>query len=179
MGRIHHLLVPVDMGDASAGALARAARLADEYSASVAAVHVLKPASRRAVDNLASGAADADDADDAAALCMDRLRAWVDEDVEIPSGAHLNLYIVEGAPAATIREIAWEQDADLIVMGRRRRSALLRVLAGSTTDDVVDSAPCPVLLVEPAPGDDATRLVSPADGIDEGGGLEESARKPL
>jgi len=44
-----------------------------------------------------------------------------------------------------------ELDADLIVMGAVSRSALQRLLLGSTAERVLDHVPCDLLIVKPAP----------------------------
>ena len=53
--------------------------------------------------------------------------------------------IVEGGPAAVLREAA--QDADLLVVGNQGRGNLASALLGSTSAEVADSAPCPVVIV--------------------------------
>ncbi len=53
--------------------------------------------------------------------------------------------IVEGGPAAVLREAA--EDADLLVVGNQGRGNLASALLGSTSAEVADSAPCPVVIV--------------------------------
>jgi len=52
-----------------------------------------------------------------------------------------------GKPADVIQRIAEEVDADLIVLGTKRHSALSRRVLGATVDKVVDHAHCSVLVV--------------------------------
>lgn len=54
--------------------------------------------------------------------------------------------IVSGHPVNTIIEYATENDADLIVMGSHGRRGLARLL-GSSTNGVINHAPCDVLTV--------------------------------
>jgi len=56
------------------------------------------------------------------------------------------------APAETILRVAAETGADLIVIGLRRRSPVGKVLTGSTAQQVLLDANCPVLAVKPRPG---------------------------
>jgi nucleotide-binding universal stress UspA family protein len=53
---------------------------------------------------------------------------------------------VKGHPAQVIIETAEKEASDLIVMGAYGHSRFLKVLFGSTVDDVLHSAPCPVLI---------------------------------
>jgi len=52
-----------------------------------------------------------------------------------------------GGPGATICAVAAEEDIDVIVIGVHERGWLAKMLEGSTTSDVVDDAPCHVLVV--------------------------------
>lgn len=53
---------------------------------------------------------------------------------------------VKGHPAEKIIEMAEKEASDLIVMGAYGHSRFLKALFGSTVDDVLHSAPCPVLI---------------------------------
>jgi universal stress protein A len=52
-----------------------------------------------------------------------------------------------GSPAEEIVRYAASCDVDLIVMGTHGRSGIAHVLMGSVAEQVVRTAPCPVLLV--------------------------------
>lgn len=52
-----------------------------------------------------------------------------------------------GHPAELLTRIAEESRHDLLVLGRRGRSPVKHWLIGSTTDRIVDHAPCAVLIV--------------------------------
>jgi nucleotide-binding universal stress UspA family protein len=49
-------------------------------------------------------------------------------------------------PARKIADVAREIDADIIVIGHRRRPAIASLLRGSVARRLVRSAPCPVLI---------------------------------
>ena len=53
----------------------------------------------------------------------------------------------EGDPTAAILEVAKEQSADLIVVGKRGRGRLEGLLLGSVSQKLVSLAPCPVMVV--------------------------------
>jgi nucleotide-binding universal stress UspA family protein len=59
-------------------------------------------------------------------------------------------YMVEGNPAEEILKYAGELGADLIAMGSHGRTGLRRLLMGSVSREVLDHAPCPVLIVRMA-----------------------------
>lgn len=53
---------------------------------------------------------------------------------------------VDGSPAAIVQE-AKKQRADLIVLGTHGRRGMKRLVMGSDAEEVVRTAPVPVLLV--------------------------------
>ena len=59
-------------------------------------------------------------------------------------------FLLRGRPARSIVDEASSMDADLIVLGSRGHSAIATMVLGSTASDVVDHAPCPVLVVRSA-----------------------------
>jgi nucleotide-binding universal stress UspA family protein len=54
------------------------------------------------------------------------------------------------APAEEILRVAAEEDADLIVIGIRHRTPVGKLFLGSTSQQVLLDAPCPVLAVKAA-----------------------------
>ena len=58
--------------------------------------------------------------------------------------------VLEGRPATEIVAEAGRFEADLIVMGARGLSAVRRLLLGSISSEVVDHAPCPILIARHA-----------------------------
>lgn len=69
-----------------------------------------------------------------------RLRVPVDE---------VDLEVTTGEPIAEITRAAERVDAGLIVLGGRRSGPIERTLLGSIASGVLDTAPCPVLVVAP------------------------------
>jgi nucleotide-binding universal stress UspA family protein len=60
-------------------------------------------------------------------------------------GSDVVLEVVEGAPVEVLRTAA--EEADLLVVGNKGRGNLASALLGSTSAEVADSAPCPVVIV--------------------------------
>ena len=59
-------------------------------------------------------------------------------------------WVVSGAAAEGILAVAREIHADLIVTGSRARGQVIRALLGSTSTELVQNAPCDVLVVHPS-----------------------------
>ena len=63
------------------------------------------------------------------------------------------LEIVSGDPSEEIIRLANIYHADLIVIGSRGLTGLKRIIQGSVSSQVVEEAPCSVLVVKPEEGD--------------------------
>lgn len=61
-------------------------------------------------------------------------------------GVRVYCEIVDGHPAEEIRKFADAQSVDLIVMGRRKMSSLMRLFAGSISESVMRDAICSVMI---------------------------------
>lgn len=79
----------------------------------------------------------------------------VDTIDELLTGKSLDHAIVrptDGKPAAeAVLEAAENLGADVIVIGIRRRSAVGKLIAGSTAQRIILGADCPVIAVKPQP----------------------------
>ena len=70
---------------------------------------------------------------------------------------------IKGRPATAILDVARSFEPDLIVVGSRGRGPLSTMLLGSVSAEIVDQAPCCVLV---ARGTEASRLLVATDGSD-------------
>jgi len=61
-------------------------------------------------------------------------------------GLTVDGYLVRGRPASSIVEEAARMPADLVVVGSRGHGTIATMVLGSTAAEVVDHAPCPVLV---------------------------------
>jgi nucleotide-binding universal stress UspA family protein len=64
---------------------------------------------------------------------------------------HVIRHVALDRPDRAIVDVARDHEADVIVVGMRRRTGLERMLLGSLTDRIVHAAPCAVLAVPEPP----------------------------
>src|SRR5215813_11538322 len=135
------LLCPVDFSEASIGALHVALPLAEEADAELTVLNVVdwpddetflveafeSPDMRRQLEKQTA----------------ERIDALIPEEARIWSRPSAKVAI--GTPHREIVAAAGDMDADLIVIGVHGRNALDVTIFGSTTNQVVRRAPCPVL----------------------------------
>jgi nucleotide-binding universal stress UspA family protein len=141
------IVVGIDGTDHAAAALRWAAEEAALRSASLVAVHawsfvpMTTPADSGLVPMAWTETIEVLDAsrDAAERVAADQVRAVLGEDNSAV------VKVVEGGPAAVLRDAA--EDADLLVVGNQGRGNLSSALLGSTSAEVADSAPCPVVIV--------------------------------
>ena len=62
-------------------------------------------------------------------------------------GFEVRVAVRDGEPASSMIDLAGQQDVDLIAMSTHGRSAVKRLVLGSTARRIVQHAPCPVLTV--------------------------------
>ncbi len=138
------LVVPVDFSDWSIRALELAWPLAQEADAGVTIMHAAEWTIEDELRTLGRAASSAD-RDLAATDIRARLCALVPEGVR--EWCSPDVRVVRGRPYPAILQIAQEVSADLIVMGVHGRSPVNLAMFGSTTNQVVRRATCPVLTV--------------------------------
>lgn len=74
----------------------------------------------------------------------------IDDLLSTKSVRHTIVRPTDGKPAAAaLLETAEDTDADVIVIGIRRRSPVGKLIAGSTAQTVILNAACPVIAVKP------------------------------
>jgi universal stress protein A len=142
------ILVATDFSETSDEAVRHAQELATALRASLYLLHIVS-------SDLGPGApelwgVDSDDLQERletkAKTELDQLGATLAQDGVVPHAATRF-----GAAADSINDYAREQDIDLIVIGTHGRSGVEHLLLGSVAENVVRGAPCPVLVVRPAP----------------------------
>jgi nucleotide-binding universal stress UspA family protein len=145
-----HILCPIDFSASSQQALGYALDLARQSNGDVTVLHVIEwPADDDARLHAHFNVADYERR--LAEAARDRLRGLLAADPR--TWASIREVIVHGRPYREVLRLAGETPADLIVMGAQGRGGLGLALFGSTTQQVLRAAPCPVLTVRlPEPG---------------------------
>jgi len=166
------ILCALDLTEASSRTLEVAMSLAEENMARVTLLHVLEglpgegKRSRHALPEVSR--------------LREELRKEAEERLHesVPAAARdfcsVNERVEEGVPWREVLQVAGEVDAELIVIGAHSRGALDRMFFGSTANQVVRQAACPVLVVReiqaPRPVRDEAAFVGVAAGVQKGSG---------
>ena len=150
------ILVPTDFSPTSDAALEYARILAAKFGSSVQILHVIDDPTA-ASEFVPDGFAPSTDGIrtallDQAHTRLERVMNLVDR-----SRHHAHAEAVLGLPAQSIIDYATATGTGLIVMGTHGRTGLAHLLMGSVAEQVVRTAPCPVLTV---------RQVTVADEVD-------------
>ena len=148
---LRRILVPVDFTPASVHALRRAASLAERFGSTVLLLHVIEThpfAMNGPAEMLMK------DDEEVARDSTEQLSRLGREEM----GPHVAARPLVRRGRRAAREIlhaAETLDCDLIILASHKRTALGRVLFGSTADEVMHQAACAVLVI---PGTDEPQL---------------------
>lgn len=142
---IHRILCPTDFSDSAAAAFAESMRLARWFGAKVTVLHVVPFVVPIAGDAGYVPVGDLND-NDVRKDGLERIRRFVDESA-LTTGIPIEAVCRQGDACHEIGEVARETGADVIVMGTHGRSGFKRLVLGSVTEAVLNSAPALVLTV--------------------------------
>jgi len=139
---LKNILVPTDFSAPSKKALSYAVKFAKKVGSQITLLHVIEPLPVYS------------DINDPVILGSDywtresneAFRKFCNESHVTPSLLRKTI-IREGTPHHEITEAARELKSDLIIIATNGRTGLTHVFLGSTTERVVQHAPCPVLVV--------------------------------
>jgi nucleotide-binding universal stress UspA family protein len=99
---------------------------------------------------------------------IEDLRQWIGSDLRAQADPpSVELAIASGIPGMEIRRLAEQREADLVVLGRKRRSQLARLILGDTAALVARHSRIPCLLI-PADSGPLQRMLVAVDGSDQG-----------
>lgn len=150
------LLVPVDFTESSLKALDYALSHAKRINAKVTLLHVLEGGYGEGILNSPVRLKERSRAIEAARMKLVLLAASR-MDRRVP----MECVVRHGNVEYEIFRVAETGSVHLIVLGRKNRNALSRMVFGSVTKDVIETSPCPVIVVPERDGNRArTREVS-------------------
>lgn len=160
---LRHILAATDESDAGRQAVRAAAALATRASARLTVLRVRTVEGSRC---LASVGGKDDRGEDLSA--QRHLRRWLEANVLSPADAtKVELATTCGIPGIEICRFAEQAEADLLVLGRKRHSPMMRLLLGDTADAVARRSRIPCMFVPPGPSETGKVLVA-LDGGDRG-----------
>ncbi|HEU4954321.1 MAG TPA: universal stress protein, partial [Gemmatimonadales bacterium] len=164
---LQRIVVAADESDAGRWAVRAALDLAAGTGAEVAVLRAVGVVSRRALADTGAVAI-ADEPPTAPQVEVERLSRWLAPELAgARSGVKVSLAVTYGVPSIEICRYAEETRTDLVVLGRKRRSAKTRLLIGDTGDAVARRSPVPCLFVPPGSGA-MRRVLAALDGTDWG-----------
>ena len=143
---IEKILVPIDFSDHSRSALSYAREIAALYGSSLQLVHVIEEPVYPYFYAPAGGFSMAQQLDD----LREKTDAALDKMLQEAKGPEVPYenFVVTGRPAIEITRLAEEQASDMIVIATHGLTGLERLLVGSTAEQVVRLASCPVFSVK-------------------------------
>ncbi len=143
---VTRILVPVDFSPQSDMAVAYATTIGARFGARVDLLHVVE-------DPFALGTWEGDTERPDRRALLEGLSASARHRLDAMAGAFARhgvtavVHVRPGRPSAAVQSLAEEYGTDLIVMGTHGRTGVAHLLMGSVAEQVVRSAPCPVLTV--------------------------------
>jgi nucleotide-binding universal stress UspA family protein len=163
---LRHILAATDESDAGRQAVRTATALASRASARVTILRVIAVEATRRLVGVGHGTAYTNGGEDDVALT--HLRRWLEADVLSSEEVHAaELATASGIPSIEIYRLAEQAEADLLVLGRKHHSQMMRLLLGDTADAVARRSRSPCLFVFPGSGEIRKVLVA-LDGSDRG-----------
>lgn len=152
-----HILVLLDFSGFARQALTCAVPLARKHRAKISLVHVVRPtaALRAFPDGGIAVPVNTHKLVSVAKTHLDDQAAKL-----LPNELRGRMLVREGYPAGEVVAVAKAIKADLIVLSNTGRSGLRRVLLGSTAEQILRHAHCPVLTVRRQHSGPAMRLLS-------------------
>lgn len=171
---LRHIVVAADESDAGRQAVRAGLDLAAKASAHLTVMRVV---SVKAVPLLGAATGDLGSAGlDGGGVALERLQQWLEADLKSArTDTPVELGIGFGVPGIEICRFAEQRAADLLVLGRKQRSAMARLLLGDTADAVLRRSRVPCLFVQPGSSPIGQLLVA-LDGSERGMSVLTAAR---
>lgn len=144
------IVVPVDFTEVSVGAVRHALWLARATGASVVLLSIVDT-SFPYPDLFSFEDPNRDYFKVMRERALERMKEWLEAHKSDAAGVKVDRVVGRGRPAVEIPAIAEELGADLMVVARHGAGALRQAFMGSVIESLVRTAPCPVLILPPAP----------------------------
>ena len=164
MLQIHRILFPTDFSESAQHAFETAVFLARQFDAELHLVHIIALHH----EDPYNPAHHFLSVEDAYQRLRDRTEQLIRATVDAPGVDGLMVkqeQVRAVSPAPAIVDYATEHEIDLVVMSTHGRRGVRHLLMGSVTEEVVRTAPCPVLSIplHVAPDADVRRILVPTD----------------
>jgi nucleotide-binding universal stress UspA family protein len=144
--RLQKILLPTDFSNYSATATKYACELATKFAAELHLLHTLE-IHLDSTPEFGMGLDLPRYINESRAAAKKALAGLLDP--KWSAGRTVVHAVIEGSPKAEIVRYARKHDIDLIVLSTHGRTGLTHVIMGSIAENVVRTAPCPVLTVRP------------------------------
>lgn len=142
--KIDRILFATDFSEGSDHALPYAVDMARQYGAKLYFVHVIFDVAKTAGWYVPHVSIDEIYRDMEQSARSELEKIFIDE---MRGFSNIEYKVLKGIPYEEVCKLAAEQKVDLIVLGTHGRRGIDRMLFGSTAEQVVRNAPCPVLSV--------------------------------
>lgn len=168
---LRHIVVATDESDAGRSAVRAGLDLAERVFARLTVMRVVPVETLPLFGSALGGMV----GPDGAAAGVERLQRWLHAELKPDFPVPVELGIAFGVPGIEICRFAEQRGADLLVLGRKHRSAVARLLVGDTADAVVRRSRVPCLFVEHG-ALPLSQLLVALDGSDRGMRVYAAAR---
>ena len=147
---VKKILAPIDFSEHSMESMRAAMELAKDVGAEVHLMHVIAPHHHFIPLPLATSAEESRELVREAAMIeqAEQELARIKKD-DFGDSKNVSTFAIVGHPVQKLADYAKEQSIDLIVMSTHGRSSVEHMLLGGTTEKLVRSAPCSVLVIRP------------------------------
>ncbi|HVA45058.1 MAG TPA: universal stress protein [Pirellulales bacterium] len=171
----HKILVPIDFSETASVALAQAVTMAKRLGAAVTVMHVIPQVEGSAAFSPGPDAIMAAwQPSEGVAEIEEQLQATAEQHLREAvepyrgQGVEISCQTLWGTPFIEIIHAVLEEGHDLVMVGTRGRSAISRMLVGSTSSKLVRKCPCPVWVVKPEAKSTLDAILAPIDFSDVG-----------
>jgi nucleotide-binding universal stress UspA family protein len=141
---IRRILFATDFSEGSAHALPYAVDIAKQYGAKLFLLHVIYDVAKSAGWYVPHISIDEIYRDMEKSASAELEKNFIDE---MRGLKDIERVVLKGIPYEEITKFAADNKIDLVVLGTHGRTGIDRMLFGSTAEQVVRNAPCPVLSV--------------------------------